>query len=147
MMRALVATALALLAGLAGGCNGIPDRVEGAVRFRDAITKDGRGGKTATLTTVTETAVLQQPGTAGVTRSELAGLLRELDQVGLFSLAGRPEAPREGPPGSITVDTDARRFFVTIADLRTKDESACFTRAAARILLATQAGPHYSLPK
>ncbi len=130
------------LGAVAPGCGGLPDRVEGGVRYRDPVTAKGRGG-----TVVTVTTRATRPTETAVTPEELRRLLGDLDEIGLFDLAGRETTPSPLPPGSISVDTNARKFFVTIQDLRNEDESRRFSRSAYRIVGATQIGPHYSLPK
>jgi hypothetical protein len=157
-VRGVVAVAVVVLVlALGAGC-GIPSRVEGTVRYRDAVAADGSGGQTVvTLTTVTTTAMPEggplgsrsftRSATTVITDGDMAVLLRELDRAGLFGLGGRSDVPPVLPPGAISVDTDARRFSVALSDLRTAEDATAFSTAASRIVVSTQLGAHYQAPK
>lgn len=159
----LVAIGLALLGA---GCAGIPDRVEGRVHYRGPRSPKSEG-RLLTIATpsarppgsVTRAAGAGSGPPAGVapdasrasviisTDAELARLLQDLDAIGLFALSGKAQLPAEIPPGAIAIDTNARKFVVTLKDLGTDDEGKVFSRSAQRIVVATQDGPRYSLPK
>ena len=171
MPRARLVLALVFAVGLAlaSGCNGIPSQVEGSVRYRDDLAKNGGGGKLIEIrtdaprapTATASAAPAAAPPPAALnpavgisadaetilTPAEMSTLLLDLDRAGLFALPGRSDTPRNAPPGSIVVDTTARKFTITLADLRAPEDGARFGNAVSRIVLATQVGPHYSLPR
>jgi hypothetical protein len=78
---------------------------------------------------------------------QLAALLAELEALRLFDLKGTAKVPSALPPGCIAVEAGERKFFVTLQHLEGKEDSRVFSRAAYRIVAATQGGPHYALPK
>ncbi len=152
----LVAAVLVVVAGAcAAGCAGGPERVEGRIHYRAPETAKQKG----TLLTIESrpgaapadpaAPVTLPQGTTPVSVSpeELALVLGDLEAIGLFALAGRPVVPAPLPPGAIIVDTTARKFTVTVRDLVTNAEGQVFSKAARRIVEATQSGPRYTLPK
>jgi hypothetical protein len=142
LARALLA--LVALIALVSGCAGAPDRAQGTVRYRDPMNSAGKGG---TVVAVTTGEIKRGEAMSPISPEDMGQLLGSLDEIGLFGLAGRPAVPSDLPPGSIGVDTTERKFFVTLQDLKTKEDSACFARCAYRIVAATQGGPHYTIPK
>jgi hypothetical protein len=134
--------AIVAVASLAG-CSSVPERVEGRVVYH----RDPAPSRAWSQPVVTVTTAPRRPSEVPVTPEDLGRLVTELDRIGFFGLGGVKTVPGEAPPGSIAVDTSARKFFVTLRDLRTDDDARCFSRAASRIVAATQSGPHYELPK
>jgi len=134
-----------LLAWLAAGCAAAPPPpLEGTVRHKDRA-KGGAGG--STITVLTHDGAGARPFGAIVSKEALGALVHDLEALGLFGLRGRPDAPAELPPGTISVDVTGRKFTVGARDLTTPEESAAFSRSIARIIEATQAGPRFTLSK
>jgi len=147
--RRSTAGALALLAGLilpgalAPGCaSGRAGGIEGSIGYCESAGAKGRAGLLVGVTTRESERDLTY-----VPPEQVARLLDELEEAGLFELAGHAEAPAKPPPGSIVVKTGARTFFVKLGDLRGNDEGKVFSRAVYRIVAATQEGPHYELKR
>lgn len=134
--------ALAAALGALAGCAGGPTPREGTVRFRDQA---GKGGAARAITITTQDPSKLRGGIVGaVAKDEMGELIYDLEEIGLFDLHGRADAPAELPHGAISVDVTGRRFLVTAKDLLTTEDARAYARSTSRIVEATQGGPHFT---
>jgi len=137
------------------GCASAEPRAEGTVTYRAS---GERGASVIRLTTAAQAVQVGRtrpdlrPGSGEgpaietpLLPGELGALIRALEDDGFFDLPGRDAAPPAPAPRSIAVETTERRFYVILSDLREKPQIEVYARAARRIIVASQAGPHYEL--